>query len=402
MRLLGALVVVRGLALASQALASQDLQPASDTKKGLLVLQQDRTNSDKSLEIWNREHKRLYYRSCSQTMDRGGFDRYKYPISFAVDSDGVGNVTVGPRSYRVSEDPEYSGGIRCTRMHSSKESLVVCKIDLPLALQPNEAEDFPSCHRNGQLDLWSVYEAKRFKTLSLPASPNQTVNGSWCSLSGKTSRGPNPDPRQTPVHVQLSENTHCGTGKCAIAPGSYKSHTVYWSAVGSVPFGWTDAYLRVQPTVETGNEHKCEGEPGDVVCVWKKQGQTSYAVIDIHDTCGKRWHTMGYTMRSPNMWHSVGYYYCAYGRDKCRHEGARVLDVGDSHSPGNPPYPPSHQPTMVQRNHVIAIIIIVLFVILALVSFGIWKLVHTARKDLSVTTASSGSSSSSQGLVDDD
>lgn len=58
---------------------------------------------------------------------------------------------------------------------------------------------------------------------------------------------------------------------------------------------------------------------------------------------------------------------------------------------------------MVQRNHVIAIIIIVLFVILALVSFGIWKLVHTARKDLnSVTSASSGTSGSSRGLVDDD
>jgi len=54
---------------------------------------------------------------------------------------------------------------------------------------------------------------------------------------------------------------------------------------------------------------------------------------------------------------------------------------------------------MVQRNHVIAIIIIVLFAILALVSFGIWKLVHTARRDLSVTSASSGSSGSDS-LVD--
>ncbi|UNI22541.1 hypothetical protein JDV02_008421 [Purpureocillium takamizusanense] len=54
---------------------------------------------------------------------------------------------------------------------------------------------------------------------------------------------------------------------------------------------------------------------------------------------------------------------------------------------------------MVQRNHVIAIIIIVLFAILALVSFGIWKLVHTARRDLSVTSASSRSSGSDS-LVD--
>ncbi|KAH7312365.1 hypothetical protein B0I35DRAFT_480826 [Stachybotrys elegans] len=40
---------------------------------------------------------------------------------------------------------------------------------------------------------------------------------------------------------------------------------------------------------------------------------------------------------------------------------------------------------MTQRNHVIAIIIIVLFVVLALVSFGIWRLVHVARRNLSVT-----------------
>ncbi|PHH77232.1 hypothetical protein CDD80_801 [Ophiocordyceps camponoti-rufipedis] len=37
---------------------------------------------------------------------------------------------------------------------------------------------------------------------------------------------------------------------------------------------------------------------------------------------------------------------------------------------------------MVQRNHVVAIIIIVIFVILALVAFGIAKMVTTARKDL--------------------
>lgn len=55
---------------------------------------------------------------------------------------------------------------------------------------------------------------------------------------------------------------------------------------------------------------------------------------------------------------------------------------------------------MVQTNYVIAIIIIVLFAILALVSFGIWKLVHAARRDLSVSSRSSGSSAST-GIVDD-
>jgi thiol:disulfide interchange protein len=51
---------------------------------------------------------------------------------------------------------------------------------------------------------------------------------------------------------------------------------------------------------------------------------------------------------------------------------------------------------MVQENDVIAIIIIVLFFVLALIAFGIYRLVHEARG------SSSGSGSgSSRSLVDD-
>jgi len=49
---------------------------------------------------------------------------------------------------------------------------------------------------------------------------------------------------------------------------------------------------------------------------------------------------------------------------------------------------------MVQENIVIAIIIIVLFVVITLLSYGIYRLVQAGR-------ASSNGSSSSSGLVDD-
>lgn len=57
---------------------------------------------------------------------------------------------------------------------------------------------------------------------------------------------------------------------------------------------------------------------------------------------------------------------------------------------------------MVKQNDVIAIIVIVLFLVLALISFGIYRLVHTARNDMSVTSnsESSSSSSGSDSLVD--
>lgn len=53
--------------------------------------------------------------------------------------------------------------------------------------------------------------------------------------------------------------------------------------------------------------------------------------------------------------------------------------------------------TMVKENDVIAIIIIVLFIVLALIAFGIYRLVHLARTQGTVSEESSGSGS----LADD-
>ncbi|KAI5861331.1 hypothetical protein GGS23DRAFT_598500 [Durotheca rogersii] len=47
---------------------------------------------------------------------------------------------------------------------------------------------------------------------------------------------------------------------------------------------------------------------------------------------------------------------------------------------------------MAKENDVIAIIIIVLFIVLALIAFGIYRLVHLARTQASISESSSGSS----------
>lgn len=54
-----------------------------------------------------------------------------------------------------------------------------------------------------------------------------------------------------------------------------------------------------------------------------------------------------------------------------------------------------------KRNDVIAIIIIILFIILAAVSFGIWKLVNMAKNHMSATGSGSSSSGSSGDIADD-
>ncbi|KAJ0380922.1 hypothetical protein COL26b_000762 [Colletotrichum chrysophilum] len=55
---------------------------------------------------------------------------------------------------------------------------------------------------------------------------------------------------------------------------------------------------------------------------------------------------------------------------------------------------------MVKQNDVIAIIVIVLFIVLAGVAFGIYRLVHVARQSMSVTSGSSSSSNSSPTMVE--
>lgn len=52
-----------------------------------------------------------------------------------------------------------------------------------------------------------------------------------------------------------------------------------------------------------------------------------------------------------------------------------------------------------KQNDTIAIIIIVLFIVLALIAFGIYRLVTIARRNMSITS-STGSSGSSE-IVDD-
>jgi flagellar basal body-associated protein FliL len=55
---------------------------------------------------------------------------------------------------------------------------------------------------------------------------------------------------------------------------------------------------------------------------------------------------------------------------------------------------------MVQENDAIAIIIIVLFVILALIAFGIYRLVSQARSSMHVSSSSGSTSTSETSIVD--
>ncbi|KAK1759574.1 hypothetical protein QBC47DRAFT_398385 [Echria macrotheca] len=54
-----------------------------------------------------------------------------------------------------------------------------------------------------------------------------------------------------------------------------------------------------------------------------------------------------------------------------------------------------------KENDVIAVIIIILFILLAAIAFGIYHLVNVARRNMRGTVTSSSDSSTSEDLADD-
>lgn len=54
-----------------------------------------------------------------------------------------------------------------------------------------------------------------------------------------------------------------------------------------------------------------------------------------------------------------------------------------------------------QENDAIAVIIIVIFVVLILIGYGIYRLVHVARQNMRGTVTGSTSSSGSSGEIED-
>jgi hypothetical protein len=75
-----------------------------------------------------------------------------------VDEAGSGNVTIGEASYQVHHDPEYSGGIVCTRMHSQANFIVSCTVPAPqdVAIEPLGQASHEECFSSGRNDLVDV------------------------------------------------------------------------------------------------------------------------------------------------------------------------------------------------------------------------------------------------------
>ncbi|KAK2022996.1 hypothetical protein LX32DRAFT_628926 [Colletotrichum zoysiae] len=270
-------------------------------------------NTSSSILAYNNDRSEVINHSCSSRISFG-----ELSIDFIVNQYGAGNITVGEKVFRVLDDSELSGGVTCGRIHNDAETVVNCELTIPAASNVTPINRF---HR--KREVLSIDQHPK-----LPREPALAER----QMSPKTVRVGDGNPHQNPLNIQLGEAMQCRKSDgCVVAKSSSRSFTVGWSA-SATAWGWLTAGFAVEMSTETGNSYECPGEAHDFFALWKSQAQTAYSVRNFQSTdalCGavNKADTTPFVMWSPNSNNRGGYYYCVYGKQYVRHQGARWLDT---------------------------------------------------------------------------
>ncbi|KAK4184637.1 hypothetical protein QBC35DRAFT_477087 [Podospora australis] len=334
------------------ALASP-LAPAEATRELNIALTFNKLTTQVSIEAYNADRTELLARSCAFSLQDGAFK--DFPISFAVDDNGSGNISVQGTAHPTNDD----GPVVCDRLYSPTESLVTCSVAVPasVALQdgaiaaecfnkigsnagdgPGLAEVFKNMAAAGSdaPEIVSAADAEAVFAQNITAeetfglAPNSVLgkrqaSGECGTAKIVTKLVGNGNPHQNPMNVQLSYPIDCGQGQCSV--GATESFTVGWSVSASIG-SWLSGGFAVSQSITTGNDYTCYGAKNERVCVWKNQAQTAYTVRDIVQSskCGVLQERTPVVMWSPNSGGKGSYYYCVHGKNYCRNKGDRWLD----------------------------------------------------------------------------
>ncbi|KAM7210259.1 hypothetical protein V8F06_014353 [Rhypophila decipiens] len=319
--------------------------PRQETQDNIqIVLQVSKVKDRAAIDVYNYDKSTLLAWSCSRTLQSNGLD-----ISFEVNQNGAGNFTVGSQQYVVSDEVETSGGAICERISSATEFVVSCLVPFFGSVSAGvKARDLQTCFPDGSVKLIAVLEGFEAtgedETLISSAIDAEAqaaeaeaalVTNNTVGLKGRAPclmyklpfRTGNGNPHQNPWNVQLSVPMQCGNGRtCSVSYA--KNYAISWSAnIGAAV--WGAVGFAVQTTVETGNEHTCDGNSNDYFAIWKNVGQTAYTVH--HETfngCGFRSvDSTNFIIWSPNKYDKFSYYYCVYGKKYVRNQGDRWLDT---------------------------------------------------------------------------
>ena len=210
MKLYGIILVLVEIAMAN---------PLPQSPEGIQNIQitfsKKKSTSEVSTTAWNADKSSVVGQSCSTILSNGPFEAHS--ISFMVDENGSGNITIGTQTYVVHDDTDISGGISCGRMHSSLESIVNCAVTVPasLQLQPLSKRDLALCFPEGPLQLEGILagieaRARNPEAFNIPPSNISkrelgNVTGDPCDrYVGHTRRIGDGNPHQNPMNVQLT------------------------------------------------------------------------------------------------------------------------------------------------------------------------------------------------------
>ncbi|GAT30941.1 hypothetical protein RIB2604_03701500 [Aspergillus luchuensis] len=91
-------------------------------KYAQVTVQQQKITSEKQILVKDSSTGDILGSACSNALNTGAFS--DFGIVADVGPNGDGNITAGPSTYVVHEDPQYSGGITCYRMYNDYESFV--------------------------------------------------------------------------------------------------------------------------------------------------------------------------------------------------------------------------------------------------------------------------------------
>jgi hypothetical protein len=348
MRVSQALLAVVPVAM---AVPSQRLD-ARDSRDVQVTFQVSRLTSEAAIEVWNKDETEILGQSCTRSIDSGIFQNT--PIAFKIDKNGAGTVTVGPKTYKIHEDVDVSGGISCGRITSPAEILVKCKIPLASGLaarlEPLHKRDLANCFpEGGPVELTEVMRGLETAptlasdALAPPASEVLSNDTNYTEGLSDLERRQrvcelvitdtvpvgNGDPHQNPLNIQLSLPHHCSNQKlgCTIGYQQQQTFGISWSASASIA-GWISGGFAVEKSTSTGMYAECHGTEGDVSAVWMSVGQTAYTVQDRHQrNCGGTWYGATRIIWSPNQNNKNSYYYCVTGKQYVRSVGDRWLDT---------------------------------------------------------------------------
>ncbi|GAQ40516.1 hypothetical protein AtubIFM55763_001444 [Aspergillus tubingensis] len=329
------------LALTAAALAAPSPY-TQEHKYARVTLQQQKITSEKQILVKDSSTGDVLGTACSNALITRAFS--DFGIVADVGPNGDGNITAGPSTFVVHEDPQYSGGITCYRMYNDYESFVVCDgVPLPtnVPLDPIKGNDIPPCFSDTVdmtlqraaetihvVDTFPVPGSETNSTSAVSTSNlEQRQTGTCSQWSPATRKVGDGDPHQNYWRKQLSENLDCGNADhCTVGATQSKSYTIGWTATADAS-QWISGGFAVQASWTTGLDYQCTASSHQTVCIWYNTAHTAYTVQNgLYNVCTgfNPNNGAGFVMFSPNQNNKGGGYYCVIGT--CRSQGQNYWD----------------------------------------------------------------------------